>query len=140
MKEESGRSMVEIVGVLAIGVIMIAAAFSMYRSIDQRQKRLIASETIEDVAKKTKILYEFSSYKNVSIEDLYNKKAISDMRAPIGTSWALKAENDFSEFSITLSGLSASECKYFKTKKSDWAYTKKDYCSANPAYITFYVK
>ena len=57
MKEQSGRSLIEIIGVLAIGTIMIVAAYRVYNTIDQRQKRMIASDTLEDVAKKTKLLY-----------------------------------------------------------------------------------
>jgi hypothetical protein len=49
MKEQSGRSLIEIVGVLAIGVIMIASAYNMYRSIDQRQKRMIAYEDVKEI-------------------------------------------------------------------------------------------
>ena len=125
MKEQSGRSMIEVIGVLAIGVIMIAAAYNMYKSIDQRQKRLIASETIAEVAKKTKILYEFSGYKNVSLNALKTKGAISDTRAPIGSGWSVNSENNGSEFSIKLTGLNYDECKYFSIKKADWAQSVK---------------
>ncbi len=125
MKEQSGRSMIEIIGVLAIGVIMIAAAYNMYKSIDNRQKRLIASETIADVAKKTKILYEFSGYTNASINDLVAKGAMSDSATPIGSGWSINSESDGTEFSIRVTGLSYDECKYFSMKKADWAYVVK---------------
>ena len=120
MKQESGRSMLEIVGVLAIGVIMIASAYRMYKSIDQRQKRLVASETVEEVAKKTKILYEFSGYMGISIDELKTKGAISNTNPPIGSGWELKP-NKNGGFRITLQGLSYDECKYFTIKKADWA-------------------
>ena len=56
MREESGRSLIEIIGVLAIGAIMVSAAFSMYKTSNQRQKRLIATETMRDIVTKTKTL------------------------------------------------------------------------------------
>ena len=92
MKEESGRSLIEIVGVLAIGVIMIAAAYNMYKTIDQRQKRMVAYEDVKEVARKTKILYEYSGYDNVSINKLVSAEALSSNKAPIG-SWSLESYN-----------------------------------------------
>ena len=144
MKQESGRSMLEIVGVLAIGVIMIASAYRMYKSIDQRQKRLVASETVEEVAKKTKILYEFSGYAGVSIDALKTKGAISNTKSPIGSGWELKP-NKNGGFKITLQGLSYDECKYFTIKKADWAEsvnanTDSNCNKNNSNTVTFFVK
>jgi len=142
MKEESGRSLIEIVGVLAIGVIMIAAAYNMYKSIDQRQKRMVAYEDVKEVARKTKILYEYSGYDNVSVDKLVSAEAIPSNKAPIG-SWKLESYNSNTEFKITLSNLSYGECKYFTTKKSsDWSYKQEGTCnkSSNNNSVVFYVK
>jgi Tfp pilus assembly protein PilE len=142
MKEQSGRSLIEIVGVLAIGVIMIASAYNMYRSIDQRQKRMIAYEDVKEVARKTKILYEYSGYDGLSVSKLVSAGALSSSNAPIG-SWTISSHNENKEFKITLSNLTRNECKYFATKKSsDWAYKTSASCGAsesNPS-ITFFVK
>ena len=130
MKQQLGRSMIEIVGVLTIGIVMIAAAYNMYKSIDQRQKRLIMSETIEDVAKKIKVLYEFSGtgYKNVSLTNLINKGAIPETwetTPPFGTDFDVSYEKnevlDVEGFVITIEGLTPDDCKYFQIKKADWA-------------------
>ena len=144
MKEESGRSLIEIVGVLAIGVIMIAAAYNMYKTIDQRQKRMVAYEDVKEVARKTKILYEYSGYDNVSIANLVTAEAIPNNKAPIG-SWSLTSENDGQEFKITLSNLSYGECKYFATKKSDdWSLATKNTFNCtkgnNNNSVVFFVK
>ena len=142
MKEQSGRSLIEIVGVLAIGVIMIASAYNMYRSIDQRQKRMIAYEDVKEVARKTKILYEYSGYDGLSVSKLVSAGALSSSNAPIG-SWTISSYNENKEFKITLSNLTRNECKYFATKKSsDWAYNTSASCGAsesNPS-VTFFVK
>ena len=37
MREESGRSLIEIIGVLAIGAIMVSATYSMYHTTNQKQ-------------------------------------------------------------------------------------------------------
>jgi len=118
MREESGRSLIEILGVLAIGATMLAAAYSMYKTIDNRQKRLITFETIADIAKKTKILYEYSGYTGVTVGKLITDGAIESAKLPIGT---LEIDPKPYTFTIIVSGLTKDECEYFKIKKADWA-------------------
>ena len=122
MREQSGRSLIEMIGVLAIGAIMVSATFAMYRSIDGRQKRLIASETLHDIATKTKTLLEYSGYAPVSVDFLIESGALKNGRAPAGSAgWSITPSIDGSEFSINLVGLTFDECAYFTTKKFDWA-------------------
>ena len=125
MKEESGRSLVEIIGVLAIGAIMIASAYSIYQSINSRQTRLIASETLKDVAAKTKTLYEFSGYGNVNLSQLQTDGVLTNTNPPIGGGWSIASADDGDAFIITLKQLSYDDCEYFAVKKSDWAKEKK---------------
>ena len=121
MKEESGRSLIEIMGVLSIGVIMVVAAYNMYKSIEQRQKRLIATEELGDVVKNAKLLYEFSDYGRISIEKLIEDGGLTNAKTPIGQSWEIQPCNKGDGFQIKIYGLTKSECKYFKTKKPQWA-------------------
>ena len=120
-KEESGRSLIEIIGVMAIGTIMIVAGYRIYDNVNQRQTRMIASDTLEDVAKKTKLLYELSGYPDgLNITKLDNDGALSSTKSPIGSDWSV-AKINANSFKITVSGLSYDECEYFKLKKTDWA-------------------
>ena len=152
-KEESGRSLIEIIGVLAIGAIMIASAYSIYKSIDNRQTRLIATETLKDVATKTKTLYEFSGYENVSVAQLQTDGVMSNTDTPIGGSWEIKGikdDNEYSKFQIEIKKLNYDDCNYLAVKKTDWAIGKKvngsnnGNCLTNPVNnqntITFIVK
>lgn len=121
MREQSGRSLIEIIGVLAIGAIMISGTYAIYNSTNQKQKRLIASETLKDIATKTKTLLEYSGYQNVSVDFLIEAGAISNDKAPAGgKDWSITSNFDGTEFSINLTGLSFDECAYFTTKKFDW--------------------
>lgn len=155
-QQESGRSLVEIIGVLAISAIMIASAYGIYRSVENRQNRLIASETLKDIAKKTKTLYEFSGYERVSIDQLKEDGVLSNVNPPIGDSWDIKGikynSENYTMFVITLKNLSYDDCKYFIIKKSDWAVsvtvgtidtgqsTDKE-CEQNSSnHVNFYVK
>ena len=51
MKQESGRSLIEIVGVLAIGAIMSVAVVRMYGQIHASQTRNIVSGELEQLVK-----------------------------------------------------------------------------------------
>ena len=130
MKQESGRSLIEIIGVLAIGVIMIVAAYSIYKTIDTRQKRLIAFDKLEEVVKKTKILYEYSGYADASIENLVAKGAISDARPPFGTEWYLRPTTSFGKFYIVLKNVPNGDCKYLKIRlqNADWVSRSAGTC------------
>lgn len=122
MREQQGRSLIEIIGVLAIGAIMISATYSMYHSTNEKQKRLIASEELKDIAQKTNILLKHSGYTNVSVDYLIEAGVINNDRAPAGgQGWSVTSNFEGTEFSINLVGLSYEECAYFTTKKFNWA-------------------
>ena len=122
MREQSGRSLIEIISVLAIGGFMIAASYGVYNSINAKQKRLIASETIKTIATKTQTLLQYSGYTYVSVDFLIESGALNNNRAPIGgQDWSITSNFDGTEFSINLVDLSFDECAYFATKKFDWS-------------------
>lgn len=122
MNNQSGRSLIEIIGVLAIGAIMVSAAFNMYNSVNQRQKRMIASEELKTIATKTKTLLEYAGYQPVSVDYLIESGVIKNDKAPAGEQqWSVTSSYDGLEFSINLVGLTFEECAYFSTKKLDWA-------------------
>lgn len=122
MREQSGRSLIEIIGALAIGAIMVSATYSIYNATNAKQKRFIATETIKDIAQKTKTLLEYTGYTPVSVAYLIESGAISNDKPPIGgNDWSITSNYDGSEFSINLTQLSFDECAYFTTKKFDWA-------------------
>lgn len=120
MNQQSGRSLIEILGVLTISAVMIAAAGGMYHAIDQRQKRVVALETMKDIANQTKTLMEYSgSYEKVSIEYLINAGVLKNSKAPIGKTWEIKPTNK--GFAIKLFKLTFEECVFFTTKNIEWA-------------------
>lgn len=134
MREQLGRSLIEIIGVLAIGAVMVSAAFSMYRTANQRQKRLIATEKLRDIATKTKTLLEYSGYQNVSVDFLIESGALENDKQPIGgQEWSITSSIDGTEFAINLVDLSFEDCSYFSVKKLNWAtrITVNGYDSSN---------
>lgn len=125
MKQESGRSLVEVMGVLAITAIMSASAIGLYSMIRKNQTRQIAATQLQQIAKNTKLLLEMrGDYTGVSVDYLIDAGALKNSSAPIGgDNWSVVATTDGTAFSINLVDLSEGECNYFTTIKTDWATT-----------------
>lgn len=137
MREQSGRSLIEIIGVLAIGAIMISATYAVYNTTNQKQKRFVASETLKDIAQKTKTLLEYTGYAPVSVRYLIESGAIDNDKPPLGgNDWSVTSSVDGTEFSINLTDLSFDECAYFTIKKYDWTtrVSVNGYDSSDSAY------
>jgi len=122
MKNESGRSLIEIIGVLAITAVMTAAAVGVYNSIRHNQHNTIASAELRELAKNTKLLMGMrGDYTGVSVDYLIKAGAIHSDRAPIGTSWSVDVGTDPTTFVINLHGVSRGECDFFAAAIPNWA-------------------
>lgn len=123
MKQESGRTLIELMGYLAIAGILTAGAIKMYNTIHDRQIRTIASAELEQIAKNTKLLMESKGdYSGVSVDYLIEAGALKTNRAPIGSDdWSVTAGINSDEFSINLTDLSHDDCAYFTTINLNWA-------------------
>lgn len=123
MKQESGRSLIEVMGVLAIAAIMTASAMGVYSIIRRNQMRQIATAQLNQIAKDTKLLLEMrGDYTGVSVDYLIKAGALKNATAPIGgDNWSVNATTDGTAFSINLVDLSEGECNYFTTIKTNWA-------------------
>ena len=122
MKCESGRSLIEIIGVLAITAVMTATAVGIYNSIRHNQRNTIASAELREVAKNTKLLMEMrGDYTGVSVDYLVKAGALKSEKPPIGKNWSVNVGTDVTSFSIDLRGLSRGECEFFATALPAWA-------------------
>lgn len=124
MMEQSGRSLVEILGVLAIGAVVTVAAVGMYAQVRGSTRRQMASVQMSDVARDVKLLMGArGDYTGVSVPYLVQMGALKNTNAPIGDAWSVDATDDGAAFAIRLDGLSAGECAYFETTGASWANT-----------------
>lgn len=122
MKYESGRSLIEIIGVLAITAVMTASSIGIYNSIRNNQKNTIAAAELREVAKNTKLLMEMrNDYSGVSVDYLIKAGALKSDAAPIGKKWEINVGTDVASFVITLRGLTRGECEFFATAVPAWA-------------------
>lgn len=123
MREQSGRSLIEIIGVMAIGGILMAALVATYNTVRNRQVRTIATAGLEQIAKNTKLLMEMrGDYSGVSVGYLIKAGALKNDKPPIGAAeWSVTSSVDGHEFLINLTGLTKGECDYFTTVNLEWA-------------------
>ncbi len=123
MKQESGRSLIEVIGVMAITGLMTVSALGVYNMIRTNQIRTIADAELEQIAQDTKLLLEMrGTYEGVSVDYLIKAGALESDAAPIGgDAWSIVASADGQSFSINLVDLTAGECDYFSTAKPKWA-------------------
>lgn len=122
MKHESGRSLIEVIGVMAIAGVMTISALGVYNMIRANQVRTIANADLEQIAENTKMLMEMrGTYEGVSVDYLIKAGALKSDKSPIGgDDWSVVAGADGATFSINVTDLSAGECEYFATTKPKW--------------------
>lgn len=123
MREESGRSLIELIGVMAIAGVMTISALGVYNVIRSNQIRTIASADLSQIAENTKLLMEMrGTYEGVSVDYLIKAGALKSNAAPIGgNDWSIISSVDGATFAINLVDLTNGECEYFATSKPKWA-------------------
>lgn len=123
MIEQSGRSLLEVIGVLAITGIITISALGVFNVIRQNQARSIADSELSQIAQNTKILLEMrGSYDGVSVDYLIKSGAIKSDKTPLGgKNWSVTSGYNGRTFSINLVDLSYGECEYFSTAIPKWA-------------------
>lgn len=123
MRMESGRSLIEVIGVLAIAGVMAAATIGTYAMLRGNQARVIAAAELEQIAQDIKMLMEMrGTYEGLSIDYLIKAGALKSDAAPIGGSgWSIVPSIDGVTYSINLVDLSSGDCEYFAMQIPKWA-------------------
>lgn len=123
MRAESGRSLIEVIGVMAITSVMVASSIGVYSMIRKTQTRTIAAHKMEQIATDVKLLMEMrGTYEGVSVDYLIKAGALKSDAAPIGgTDWSVTASTDGAFFAINLVNLSEGDCDYFAVAVPQWA-------------------
>ncbi|MBO4745756.1 MAG: hypothetical protein J5613_01645 [Alphaproteobacteria bacterium] len=123
MRTEYGRSLIELVGVLAITGVMTASAIALYNSIRHNQQNTIAAATLREVAQKSNLLMGMrGDYTGISVEYLIKSGVLKTDAAPIGRTWSVDPGSiDLATFEIKLHGLTHGECDFFAAALPAWA-------------------
>ena len=117
MKQESGRSMIEMLGVLAIMGVITVGAIAMISTAMRTQKRsAVNDEVIEIVTGVRQLLGEYDDFSNIDNSTIFGAIGISS-KNPYGGTYSLSVNPSNSrQFIVSIDGLSKSDCEYLVTK------------------------
>ncbi len=117
MKQESGRSMIEMLGVLAIMGIITVAAIGMISTAMRTQKRnTVNEEVLQIVTGVRQLLGEYDDFSNINNSTIFGAIGMS-ANNPYGGNYELAVDpSNTRQFIVSITGLSKSDCEYFVTK------------------------
>ncbi len=117
MKEESGRSMIEMIGVLAIMGIITAGAFALITTALHTQKRSRVTDDVTTIVSGVRtLLGEYDDFSNIDNSTIFGAMAISN-KNPYGGTYELQVDKSNSrQFIVNINGLSKSDCEGLITK------------------------
>lgn len=116
MNQESGRSMIEMLGVLAIMGLLTVGAYELIKLAFNNQKQMKAVEEIFVIVNEVRTLHsqydDFSGMNGDVILSMMEKK-----QNPYGGTYELSVDpSDSRQFILTVNGLSKSECQSLVTR------------------------
>jgi Tfp pilus assembly protein PilE len=121
MKSQSGRSLIEMLGVLALGGIIAFGAIKMYQTARLRQQRFVAEQELKELAENAKIIYSGrKNYAGISKSYLVKTGALKTEQIG-GRDFRVQSGGDGRTFSIIFDNLDIGDCAYFATRKYDWS-------------------
>jgi type II secretory pathway pseudopilin PulG len=114
---ESGRSMIEMLGVLAIMGIITVAAIQMVGAAMRSQKRTTVQD---DVAQMTtgvrQLLGDYDDFTGIDNNTIFAAIGMTN-KTPYGGKYELAVDaSNPRQFVVSITGLNTSDCKYFTTK------------------------
>ena len=117
MKQESGRSMIEMLGVLAIMGVITVGAIGMISTAMRTQKRsAVNDEVIEIVTGVRQLLGEYDDFSNIDGTTIFGAIGMSN-KNPYGGTYTLSVDPANSQqFIVGITGLSQSDCEALITK------------------------
>lgn len=117
MRQESGRSMVEMLGVLAIMGLITVGAVTMISTAMRSQKRSTVSDEVAQIVTGVRqLLAEYDDFSNINNSIIWGAIGMSQ-KNPYGGNYALAVNPSNSrQFILSINGLAKSDCEYFTTK------------------------
>ena len=114
---ESGRSMIEMLGVMAIiGIITIGAIAMISAAMRNQKRNVVQDEVAQLVVGVRSLLGEYDDYSNIDNSTIFAAIGMSD-KNPYNGKYVLEANpTDAQQFSVSITGLNKSDCEYFKQK------------------------
>ncbi len=116
MRQESGRSMIEMLGVLAIMGVITVGAIGMISSAMRTQKRTtVNDQVIQMVTQVRTLLGGYDDFSNINNETIFGAIGMSNQN-PYGGVYELATDAaNPRQFVVSITGLPKSDCEYFLT-------------------------
>ena len=117
MKQESGRSMIEMIGVLAIMGIITAGAFVLISTAINTQKRSRVTDDVTAIVSGVRnLLGEYDDFSNIDNSTIFGAIAMSN-KNPYGGTYELAVNPaNYRQFIVKVNGLSKTDCEGLVTK------------------------
>lgn len=117
MKMESGRSMIEMLGVLAIMGVLTVGAIGLISTAMRTQKRnTVNEEVLQMVTGVRQLLGEYDDFSHIDNTTIFGAIGMA-AKNPYGGTYELAVDPANSrQFIVTINGLSRNDCEYFITK------------------------
>ena len=117
MKMESGRSMIEMLGVLAIMGVLTVGAIGLISTAMRTQKRnTVNEEVLQMVTGVRQLLGEYDDFSHIDNTTIFGAIGMA-AKNPYGGTYELAVDPANSrQFVVTINGLSRNDCEYFITK------------------------
>ena len=117
MKMESGRSMIEMLGVLAIMGVLTVGAIGLISPAMRTQKRnTVNEEVLQMVTGVRQLLGEYDDFSHIDNTTIFGAIGMSP-KNPYGGTYELAVDPaNYRQFVVTINGLSRNDCEYFITK------------------------
>ena len=114
---ESGRSMIEMLGVLAIMGVLTVGAIGLISTAMRTQKRnTVNEEVLQMVTGVRQLLGEYDDFSHIDNTTIFGAIGMSP-KNPYGGTYELAVDPaNYRQFVVTINGLSRNDCEYFITK------------------------
>ena len=117
MRQESGRSMIEMLGVLAImGVITVGAIGMISTAMRTQKLTTVNDEVVQMVTMVRSIHGEYDDFSSMNTSTIFGAIGMSN-KNPYGGKYSLSVDtSNPRQFIVTIDGLGKSECEALLTK------------------------
>ena len=117
MRQESGRSMIEMLGVLAIMGVITVGAIGMIGTAMRTQKRTAVTDEVMQITTGVRqLLGEYDDFSHINNATIFGAIGIAP-KNPYGGSYALGVNPaNTRQFVLTITGIPQSDCQYLLTK------------------------
>jgi type II secretory pathway pseudopilin PulG len=115
--QESGRSMIEMLGVLAIMGVITVGAITMISAAMRSQKRTALQDEVAQLVTGVRTIFgEYDDFSGMDNGTIFAAIGMSE-KNPYGGKYSLSVNSvDTRQFILTINGLNSSDCEYFRSK------------------------